>query len=306
VTALDPTGLKPSLAQRLLRSTGVRKWTVPATKFDHWAAHPRPAYSGRPPKWVMRRILVERADLGGRPVYEVRPRGIHRDALAGDILYLHGGGYVLDLIPLFHWPAIAKLANTLRRNVTVPIYPIAPEHTYREVFPFLLGVYRRMLQTRDPKSITFMGDSAGGGMSFALCHAVRDAGLPQPSDAVLLSPWMHVGLPDPGVPAVAKIDPVLDLDNLRAAGTRYSGGDPLDTPLISPSVGPLTGLPRLTVFTGTHDVLNPDTRAFYERATTEGVDIGWYERPGGIHGWMFLPNRHGREAMTQIRQLLGD
>lgn len=306
MTALDPTELKPSLAQRLLRSTGVRKWTVPGAKFDYWAAHPRPAYSGRPPKWVLPRILVERADLGNRPVYEVKPRGIHRDALTGDVLYLHGGGYVLDLIPLFHWPAIAKLANTLRRSVTVPIYPLAPEHSYREVFPLLLQVYRRMLEVRGPKSIAFMGDSAGGGMAFALCHAVRDAGLPQPSDAVLLSPWMHVGLPDPSVPAVAKIDPVLDLDNLRAAGMRYAGGDPLDTPLISPSVGPLTGLPRLTVFTGTHELLNPDTRAFRERATAEGVEIGWYERPGGIHGWMFLPDRHGREALAQIRQLLSN
>lgn len=67
---------------------------------------------------------------------------------------------------------------------------------------------------------------------------------------------MHVALPDPAVPAIAKIDPLLNVDDLRAAGLRYAGGDPLDTPLVSPSAGPLTGLPRLTVFTGTHDVLN--------------------------------------------------
>jgi acetyl esterase/lipase len=301
---IDRTTITPSLAQRLLRSTGVRNRLFPAAKLDYWAAHPRPPYTGRPPKRVLKRIRVERADLDDRPVYEVTPRSVARDALTGHLLYLHGGAYVLDLIPYFHWPAIAKLANMLRRTVTVPIYPIAPEHSYREVFPFLLQVYRRLLESRDPSSIAFMGDSAGGGMAFALCHAVRDASLPQPSDAVLLSPWMHVALPDPDVPTVAKIDPVLNLDDLRAAGIRYAGGDPLDTPLVSPSVGPLTGLPQLTVFTGTHDVLNPDTRAFHERATDEGVHIGWYERPGGMHMWMFLPGRRAGEALTRIRQAL--
>lgn len=301
--AIDRTTLTPSLSQRLLRSTGLRHRLFPAAKLDQWAARPRLPYTGRPSKRVGKKINVERVDLEERPVYEVSPRSIADSALTGHVLYLHGGAYVLDLLPHFHWPAIAKVANSLRRTVTVPIYPIAPEHTYREVFPFLLQVYRRLLNTHAPESIVFMGDSAGGGMALALCHAVRDAGLPQPSDAVLLSPWMHVALPDPAVPAVAKIDPLLNLGDLRAAGIRYAGGDPLDTALVSPSTGPLTGLPRLTVFTGTHDVLNPDARAFHERATAEGVEINWFERPGAMHVWMFLPGRGG-EALAQIGKVL--
>jgi acetyl esterase/lipase len=161
-----------------------------------------------------------------------------------------------------------------------------------------------MLTAHDPGSIAFMGDSAGGGMALALCHAVRDAGLPGPSDAVLFSPWMHVGLPDPGVAAVARIDPFLNLEDLRAAGIRYAGGDPLDTPLVSPSVGPLADLPRLTVFTGTHDVLNPDTRAFRKRATAEGLDIGWHELDGGVHVWPLLPGRRGAAALTEVERVL--
>ncbi|MGH3555465.1 MAG: hypothetical protein ACRDT5_23325, partial [Mycobacterium sp.] len=112
MNAIDRTTLVPSLAQRLLRSTGVRNRLFPAAKLDYWAAHPRPPYTGRPSKRVLKRIQVERADLGGRPVYEVCPRGIGRDALTGHLLYLHGGAYVLDLLPHFHWPAIARLANT--------------------------------------------------------------------------------------------------------------------------------------------------------------------------------------------------
>jgi epsilon-lactone hydrolase len=304
MTATNHGMLSRSFTQRLLRATGVRNRLFPVAKLDRWAAHPRLPYTGQPSKRVLKRIDVTRADLNGRPVYQVTPRLPGGEEPAGHLLYLHGGGYVLDLLPHIHWPAIAKMANTVRRTMTVPIYPIAPEHSYREVFPFLLQVYRRMLETSDPSSIAFMGDSAGGGMAFALCHTVRDAGLPQPSDAVLLSPWMHVGLPDPDVPAVAKIDPFLNPDDLRAAGIRYAGGDPLDTPLVSPSAGPLTGLPRLTIFTGTHDVLNPDARAFHKRAEAEGLDIGWYELDGGLHAWMLLPGRDAAVALAQISQVL--
>src|SRR5262249_17241662 len=155
----------------------------PVAKLDRWAADPRPPYSGQPSRRVLKRIAVTRADLNGRPVYQVRPRRVRGGDINGHLVYLHGGGHVLGVQPHFHWPVMAKLANTVRRTMTVPIYPIAPEHTYREVFPFLLHVYRRELETRNPSSIAFMGDSAGGGMAFAMCHAVRDAGLPQPTDA---------------------------------------------------------------------------------------------------------------------------
>jgi acetyl esterase/lipase len=306
MTATNRGMLKLSATQRLLRATGVRSRLFPVAKLDRWAAHPRPPYTGRPPKRALKRIDVTRADLNGRPVYQVSPRLDSGGEITGHLLYLHGGAYVLDLLPYFHWPAIAKLATALRRTVTVPIYPIAPEHTYREVFPFLLQVYRRELEARDPNSIAFMGDSAGGGMAFALCHAVREAGLPPPTDAVLLSPWMHLALPDPDVPVVAKIDPFLNPEDLRAAGIRYAGGDALDTPLLSPSAGPLTGLPRLTVFTGTHDVLNPDARAFRKRAAAEGLDIGWYELEGGVHAWMLLPGRDAADALDQITEVLSD
>ena len=66
----------------------------------------------------------------------------------------------------------------------------------------------------------------------------------------------------------------------------------------------LDGLPRLTVFTGTHDVLNPDARAFYQRATAEGLEIGWYELEGGMHTWMLMPGHKAKVTLDQIRQVL--
>nr|WP_172826621.1 alpha/beta hydrolase fold domain-containing protein [Mycobacterium sp. 1423905.2] len=221
------------------------------------------------------------------------------------MLYLHGGAYVMEFLPAVHWPLIAALANTLGRSVTVPIYPLAPEHSYRDVFALLLATYRRILDAFDPNQIMFAGDSAGGGMALGLCHALQESGMPPPGDALLLSPWMHVAFPDPAVSAVARIDPILNVDILRIAGQRYADGDPLDSPLISPAAGPLTGLPRLTIFTGTHDVLNPDTRAFYRRAVNAGVEVNWHERQRAVHCWMTLPGRPARNFFDTIRDDFG-
>ncbi|NDJ88020.1 MULTISPECIES: alpha/beta hydrolase fold domain-containing protein [Mycolicibacter] len=287
---------------KLLRLSSTLTSTILPRKLDHWVSHPRKPYSGRPPRRVRHKIDVRQADLSGWPVYEVSPKSVAPDALRGHVLYLHGGAYVLDIIPALHWPAIAKIATTLQRTVTVPIYPLAPEHTYREVYPFLLDVYRQVLQTHHPKSVAFMGESAGGGLALGLCHALRAAGLPQPGDALLLSPWLHAALPDPGVAAVAAVDPILSPSVLREAARHYAGGASLDDPLISPSTVPLSGLPRISILTGTHEVLNPDARAFRRRANAEGVELGWYELDGGIHAWMFLPvGRNARDAWDYIR-----
>jgi acetyl esterase/lipase len=297
--------LKPSVAQRLIRQTGLRDHLFPAGKLDHWATHPRTPYSGRPSPTVLAKIRVERDDVDGWPVYHVSPRRAGPGPLAGHLLFLHGGAYVLPFPPRVLWPIIARLANSLRRSITVPMYPLAPEHTYRDVVPLMLDVYRRVLESHDAESVAFMGESAGGGLALALCHAARDAHMPQPGAAILLCPWLQITVPDPDADLIAEIDPVLNLADVREAGRRYAGGDPPDNPLLSPGAGPLRGLPPLTIFTGTHDVLHPDARAFRQRARAEGVHIGWHELEGGAHMWPFLPfSRHARHAQRQIQHIL--
>jgi len=291
ITVADRTTTRPPAAEQLIRRAGVGRRLFPVEKLEQWAANPRLPYTGGPPRRVGSRIEVRRDDLDGRPVYEVTP--LRCGPARGHVVYLHGGAYVLEFIPGLHWPAIARLANLLGRTVTVPIYPLAPEHSYREVFGFLLGLYRRVLARNGPESVAVVGDSAGGGMALALCHAVRDAGLPSPAHAVLLCPWLHVALPHPDVAGLARSDVTFNVDDLRAAGLRYAGGDPVDTPLVSPACGPLDGLPPLTIFSGTHDVLHPDTREFWDRAVAAGLDVDGYEQYGGRHLWMYLPGQQG-------------
>ncbi|CAG8824102.1 20475_t:CDS:2, partial [Dentiscutata erythropus] len=44
----------------------------------------------------------------------------------------------------------------------------------------------------NPKKIVFAGESAGGGLTLATLLFLRDAGLPLPGGAVVLSPWVDL------------------------------------------------------------------------------------------------------------------
>jgi acetyl esterase/lipase len=47
-------------------------------------------------------------------------------------------------------------------------------------------------QPIDPKKIVVSGDSSGGGLAMSLLIAIRDAGLPSPSGAVVFSPLLDL------------------------------------------------------------------------------------------------------------------
>ena len=58
----------------------------------------------------------------------------------------------------------------------------------------------------DPAKLTLAGDSAGGGLCLALLCLIRDAGLPLPAGAALLSPWCDLSHSFPSILENTKTD----------------------------------------------------------------------------------------------------
>ncbi|WP_454726363.1 MULTISPECIES: alpha/beta hydrolase [Cupriavidus] len=229
-------------------------------------------------------------------VYTVRPRGA---GSGRHILYLHGGGYVFDILSQ-HWDFVGKLVDALGATVTVPVYPLAPEHTHREVFGGLMPLYAQLVRDHAPASLTLMGDSAGGGMALALAQRARDAGLPAAGALVLLSPFLDAGAGNPGIDAIEPLDLMLSRPGCIECGRLYAGGDPVTLPQVSPIHGTLQGLPPTTLFIGTHDILLPDCRLFREKAQQQGLPLRYYEYDGMFHAWMLLPMPEATAAFAQI------
>jgi acetyl esterase/lipase len=255
-----------------------------------------------PPARLGLGCAITRRDVGGWPVFEVRPKG--RAVGPRHVLYLHGGAYVSEIVSQ-HWDFVGRLARRLGATVVVPIYPLAPRSTHRAVLPALLELYRELAQRVPASELTVMGDSAGAGLTLALAQLARDAGLPQPKELVLLSPWVDLATDHPDVLALEPFDPMLGVPGLQEAGRLWADGEDLRHPLLSPLYADLRRLGRLSVFTGTRDLLNPDARRLRERAAEQGVGLEFFEFPEMVHDWMvilWLPE--ARQALDHIVRLV--
>jgi acetyl esterase/lipase len=146
--------LKSHVVATVLRYSRKRAFAS-ADNLNRWIRASRKRQNHAPPVQLTRRLYIEYETVSGFPVYDVRPSG-ETDSLR--ILYLHGGAYVFE-ITRYHWRLIAEMADRLGARVTVPIYPIAPEHDFHAMFGMVMNVYRAMLAETPAQDIAFMGDS---------------------------------------------------------------------------------------------------------------------------------------------------
>ncbi len=102
--------------------------------------------------------------IGGVRCVAVEPAG---GGSGGVLLYLHGGGYRLGS-PLAYLDYAASLAEATGWRVVMPFYRLAPEHPFPAALHDAVAVYRALA---DGRAIVIAGDSAGGGLTAALCQA---------------------------------------------------------------------------------------------------------------------------------------
>jgi acetyl esterase/lipase len=248
--------------------------------------------SYEPPQELSRSYDVTREDVEGLPCYTVRPR---RDT-AGRVLYLHGGGFVFEMTK-HHWGFAGRLAARLDAAVTVPIFPLAPEHTCLDAYPALTALYAKLRRAEGP--LTVMGDSTGATIALVLAQTVHEQG---PDHLVLISPLVDATLSNPGIPAIR--DPWLSVAGLRAGARGWAGAVDLADPRVSPLHGTFDGLGPTTIFTGTRDICHPDIRLLRERLIEQGVEVHYVEGPGLIHVFPLLPVPEAGRALERLATII--
>jgi acetyl esterase/lipase len=289
----------PSLKSHIVALV-VRNWHRSAFTspegLHRWIRWARQRENHRPPRSLDGRLDIAATTAAGFPVYEVRPRRVESRLR---LLYLHGGAYVFQ-ISSYHWNLIAELAERLGATVTVPIYPIAPEHGFHEMFGMVMEVYRAMLRETAASDIAMVGDSAGGNMAVVLTMMAAQSGLPSPGRHVLISPGLDMSLSNPEVFEAAKLDPWLAIPGGLEAVRLYAEGFDRRDWRISPLYGDLAVLPKTLLLTGTRDILHPDTLVFAERARAANVDVELFVEPGMLHVWPLMAIREARPARDRI------
>ncbi|WP_308346787.1 alpha/beta hydrolase [Streptomyces sp. ISL-66] len=259
----------------------------------------RPA-SHLPPRSLGRIAEVSRTFVGAWPVYDVSPRGAEP---AARVLFVHGGGYVGELVRQ-HWSLIRTLVTRAGARVVVPAYVLAPRGTADRTVPVAADLLSGLIAGGGAGGAVLIGDSAGAGLALAAAQRLRDRTGAQPSRIVLISPWLDVSMSHPDQAAIEADDPMLARPGLREAGRLYAGNLSADDPRVSPLRGSFAGLAPLTVFTGTRDLLTTDSRELLRRARADGVEVEFHEEQGLPHGYPLLPVPEGRAARDRIVELI--
>jgi acetyl esterase/lipase len=237
---------------------------------------------------------IERYDEIGFPVYIVKPR---KGDSGRRIMYTHGGSYVNTLAKQ-HWTLIATLAERLAAAVIVPDYLLAPEHTWRESFPRMVDLARSTANDA-ASGCTLIGDSSGGGFTLAVAQQLSGAGM-VPLPLVLIAPFIDLTLTDPRSRAIDSADPWHSIEGLREAGRLWAGRDDPRRPEVSPLFGDFAGLGPILVFSGTRDILNPQSHDLVNKARSDGVSVKFIEEIGLIHAYPLLPIPEAKRAMDCI------
>lgn len=288
--------LRSRLLDRLILLTGRKKWWASAAVVQErarkLALRPAPHHPVR----LARNIKTDLRFAEGWPVYHIEAT---RSAGAlHHVVFLHGGAYVHEIVAT-HWSFVSHLANETNAHCVVPIYPLAPRGTAKEVVPATGRILRDLIETVGQQNVTVVGNSAGGGLSLAAAQWLRDAGHPQPNSLILICPGVDGALTQ-CTPADPAHDVMQDVPGMLEAFRMYAGGLNVAHPFVSPSNAQLDGLAPMLMFTGTHDLYHPDIVAFANKAAAAGVPVEMHVRNGLPHNYPLLPTPEGREARAII------
>ncbi len=274
---------------------------------------------GRILRFVNRhQIVVKDESFGGVPGAMIIPRDELR---SGIILYLHGGGYVAGTLDYAKGFA-SLLSAECGMRVACLEYRLAPEHPYPSAIDDVLTAYKYLLDTGyTSDSILVAGESAGGGLSYALALKLRELSLPMPCGIITISPWCDLTLSGESYESNKEKDPSLSRDQLEFFADCYLGAvkDPKAErkkravkaleeskrdPLVSPVFSDLTGMPPSLIFAGGDEILLSDSVNMNERLREHGVSSELIVRDGMWHAYHLYCLKSSKEDFDIINDFI--
>jgi epsilon-lactone hydrolase len=255
--------------------------------------------SGKTPPY----IKVEQVEINGVPAAWILPANADSKKV---VLHLHGGGYVTGG-SASHLMMCIPMAQTLKMNLLLPDYRLAPEHPCPAALDDVLKIYRWLLaQGHLAKDIIISGDSAGGGLALATVLSLRDNAEPLPAAVICLSPWADLTHAGQSHIANAKHDIVLTTALLKEWALAYTDENNLRNPLVSPVYADFHGFPPLLIQVDDSEILLDDARMLADKARAHGVDVILKTWSGLCHVWQALGSAipETQKAFEEIKQFL--
>lgn len=260
-----------------------------------------PKEAARIPKSIQKENNVRIIHQSNRKIWELTGKNTSSDLI---ILYLHGGGYFAN-ITIQHWQLVEQLLKNTNAKIFIPDYPLAPDSNCLDVYEFTENLYSKIISNNPNKRTAFIGDSAGCGLALGFAQTIKNKAIKQPEEIILLSPWLDASMIHPELEVHEKNDKILTIKGLKHAGEDYAGNIAIKDPHVSPLYGSFNGLGKISVFTGTNDLLISDARRCKELLETQGSNFNYFEYPHMFHDWILIKGlKEAKSAIEKVSHIL--
>ncbi|WP_328616677.1 alpha/beta hydrolase [Amycolatopsis sp. NBC_00355] len=228
----------------------------------------------------------------GAPDVPVRVYGpADREGTVPGLVYIHGGGFILGDLDMFH-ASLLHLVDELGIVIVSVDYRLAPEHPFpapvEDCYAALTWTAAKAAELGiDPERLGVGGESAGGGLAAAVALLARDRGGPALRFQYLGIPELDDRLETPSMTAYVDT-PMWNRPNAVYSWTSYLGTE-LGGADVSPYAAParatdLAGLPPAFVTTCQFDPLRDEGIQYAQRLLQAGVTTELHHYPGTFHG----------------------
>lgn len=229
----------------------------------------------------------------------VIPKDERRD---GVIIYLHGGGYTCGGLDysLGFGSAAAVESGT---KVFCCAYRLAPENRYPAALEDALEAYEYVISKGyPPQRITLAGESAGGGLCYALCLKLREKNMPMPCGIVAVSPWTDFTMSGSSYKENENSDPSMSEGQLDFFAKSYT--DNRTDPFVSPLFADLRGMPPSIIFAAQNEIMFSDANLLHLKLLDSGCESLFYSKPERWHAYVVYMLDEDRDDFERINRFL--
>lgn len=245
-------------------------------------------------------VEVRSTNIGGVPSHWLTPAELASEAV---VLYLHGGGYFKGGLGTYE-SLLTHLSARLHMRVLLPEYRLAPEFPFPAAINDSLAVYHTLLKGHAANKIFLMGDSAGGGLVVAAIKALAEQQQALPGAAVLLSPWLSLGMNGASYTINQATDLVITQAGLQQYAAWYAGDQSLED--VSPDNSLPLAFPPVLLQVAAGELVLDDSRHFHQNiAKVQPHSIlSVYNNVAHVWPLADVHSAHARFALAQIDTFL--
>ena len=250
------------------------------------------------PNWLKARVETAETEYAGLQTFVLNPGGG-----SATVVYLHGGAYV-NGFNAHQWRLLNKLSDRTGCEFLVPAYHLAPWGDCVRGCEDVTALFAAVAEERPGRRVLLMGDSAGGGLAMIAAENLVRQGGPLPERLILFSPWTDVSMDNPDIGPLIPVDPILHFELTRLHGQYWAGEADVHDWRASPLFGEMAGLPPVTIYCGTRELLYPDLLRTRDKLEASGVELDFRVGRGLNHDYPLMPIPEADAALAEVAALI--